>query len=806
QRHSPWGISDGDFSRGFRGLLEALWRQLPERLWIEADDRRRERLFAFPAQFATLAAPLEGLLETLLPSGEQGPRLAGVYFASAFQQDGTQNRLFPDPTEDKKPKLSLPRQQRRYFMAGLPAALASRQQPRRKGRLALRAAVAGLLVILALAGYGWERLYLQRVAQSLAVLQAAARDLPSTPADPLAVLSLLEAARRMPHQDPLARGLGGVTDNLYPRLLQKLLIPRLRGQLEEELQPRLLEQDPVRGLIALEAYRALGSQGRGEALLDWWRGHPRRDPALDNHLNSLLELLPLAPLSLDQAHLARARRYLEEMDTAQRLYAQLRQECLEEVLDHFEPAALDPTGVFTSPRARPGSRGERIPGCFTREGLLSHLPDRSTIQRVLREQGAGSTASADLDRLLDKVRLAYLEDYVAHWQGLLTNLELAQLTATDPADFNRSLGVLERLADPGVSPLLQLLAALDDHLHIEPSSVRQVDDDPSDLVEQRLNDVFSGLHWAARVDNMTSLLRLLAQLGGRLKALAVDDGPIDPVVREAALAAVRDLQRYANYQPRPLERWLGDLADDSRDLVIRDQAAQLNQLLNEFWFDDVLRPCRLGIQGRYPLAPPGAPEASLGDFGGFFGPDGAMAVFFRQYLAEFVDTTRQPWQWRSGSGYGRPALSSDSLALFQRAAAIREGFFSGPDNRPRMLFELEALPGGDRVVLMLDGQRVELQPDGSRPYALEWPAPAMAGVSLSAPGAEPFRQWHGPWGWLALLQEADLTLVAGPWPYQAGLRQVGREILFQLRPEAEHDPFALIAADTLMGFSCPGRL
>ncbi|SFB25050.1 Type VI secretion, VC_A0110, EvfL, ImpJ, VasE [Azotobacter beijerinckii] len=97
-----------------------------------------------------------------------------------------------------------------------------------------------------------------------------------------------------------------------------------------------------------------------------------------------------------------------------------------------------------------------------------------------------------------------------------------------------------------------------------------------------------------------------------------------------------------------------------------------------------------------------ARDASLEDFGLFFGTDGVLDTYFRQYLQPYVDTTATPWRWHPGEAE-RLGIGPGVLQTFQQL-----GYDHGP----------------------------------SRPVAMQWLGPNRSGpvrLSIAPPGRLPER-------------------------------------------------------------------
>src|SRR5690606_1494502 len=152
--------------------------------------------------------------------------------------------------------------------------------------------------------------------------------------------------------------------------------------------------------------------------------------------------------------------------------------------------------------------------------------------------------------------------------------------------------------------------------------------------------------------------------------------------------------------------------------------------LNAAWVAEVVNVYRQSLAGRYPLDSGSSRDATLEDFGNFFGVGGVMDNYFRKYLQPYVDTSASNWRWQPG-GAERLGIGSGVLQTFQRAAAIRDAFFRTGGTQPTVRFELKPVAMDAAIsqfILDLDGQQMTYDHGPSRPVAMQWPSPNSLGV------------------------------------------------------------------------------
>lgn len=94
------------------------------------------------------------------------------------------------------------------------------------------------------------------------------------------------------------------------------------------------------------------------------------------------------------------------------------------------------------------------------------------------------------------------------------------------------------------------------------------------------------------------------------------------------------LQQYARSLPAPLDRWVGQLSEQSSRLVIDLAMSSLNQE----WQDKVLAPFNSQLAGRYPFDPSSNKDVPLSEMERFFAPNGTLDSFYLVNLKPMVES------------------------------------------------------------------------------------------------------------------------------------------------------------------------
>ncbi|MNH01188.1 hypothetical protein D3C79_604000 [compost metagenome] len=466
--------------------------------------------------------------------------------------------------------------------------------------------------------------------------------------------------------------------------------------------------------------------------------------------------------------------------------------------------------------------------------LAASLAQSTTLAEERWVLGRAPGEAGDARRLADDVQQLYYQDYIRHWDALLDDLDFVPITSVGQA-----ADVLRVLSGP-TSPMKQLLQAVARETNLaQPTTLDKVQDKAEqagvDQLRQRLGGLLGDAPLpadspAARTqDPVTAHFAELAALVGNgegqpaaidglltdLNALYVQVSAMvgasgDALLGEAknqAQAAAQRVALGAARQPKVVQNLVSSVLGSTHGVVMGGVRNQLNAA----WASEVLNVYRQSLSGRYPMAAGSSRDATLEDFGQFFGVGGVMDSYFRKYLQPYVNTSSTPWSWQPGAAQ-KLGINSSVLYTFQRAATIRDAFFrSGNGLQPGVRFELKPVAMDASItqfLLDLDGQQVSYDHGPSRPVALQWPNPNSIGVvrlSIAPPAASGRSGLtvEGPWAWFRLLDQSDLVAGSSPERFNLRLRVDGASVSYELRASSAFNPFR---SRVVSGFSLPEHL
>ncbi|MDR5823379.1 type VI secretion system membrane subunit TssM [Caballeronia sp. LZ043] len=578
-----------------------------------------------------------------------------------------------------------------------------------------------------------------------------------------------------------------------------------------------------------------------------------------------------SPLIRNDALIERARSFLDQSNGTQRLYDRAKAAMQDDAPDDFTLLrAVGPQAgmSFTRASGEPLSRG--VPGLFTFDGYRA-LFDRRLAEflKIARDDDAWvmgraylsgwtggvreaqkktaefvSAASGGDDALTDAIRRLYLTEYRQHWSAFLADIR--PVTGSS-AGFN--LQIMRQFAAPD-SPLARLAFAA----ARETTLTRSLTDEKRSLLDQAdaaLNSKTKGFGMRAQerverelVDDRFAALREMvtgeAQVRPDAPARAAQGAPsasasaqarqtgLDGVatllndtytaltIAETALSnnglpppndASAKLKMAADTMPAPFRAVLQALALQGS----RDVNQGVGQLLSHQTQAVVGDACRLAVEGNYPFVRDSARDISIDDFTRMFAQGGLFDDFFIKNLAPFVDTSSQPWRYRTLPGSTAPVQGPD-LVPFQRAQAIRQVFFGEQGKQIAWKADVR-VPELDPTILSLaidiDGQGMLYQHGPVTPLRIAWPGP-RGGVHVELTASPRIRtdtstlSVDGPWALMRLLGRGQIVPTATPGRVRVVFDFDGRKAALDIASTGSlANP---LTSDLLTAFHCPAAV
>jgi type VI secretion system protein ImpL len=216
--------------------------------------------------------------------------------------------------------------------------------------------------------------------------------------------------------------------------------------------------------------------------------------------------------------------------------------------------------------------------------------------------------------------------------------------------------------------------------------------------------------------------------------------------------------------------------------------------------------CSQAIDGRYPFVRSSPRDVTRDDFAALFGPGGKLDAFFNQNLAQYVDTSTNPWSFKKVQE--QSLGGSGNLAQFQRAAVIRDVFFRGGGILRLDFKPVDMDPAITNFIFDVDGQLIKYSHGPQVPQSVTWPGPKgglQVRVQITPPGVSGTSgaALDGPWSLFRMLDKANIQPAGAPEKFRVTFAVDGRNAVFDVTSSSVQNPFRL---RELAEFRCPSGL
>ncbi|MQR02648.1 ImcF-related family protein, partial [Glaciimonas soli] len=467
--------------------------------------------------------------------------------------------------------------------------------------------------------------------------------------------------------------------------------------------------------------------------------------------------------------------------------------------------------VFTLASGNQLTKG--IPGIFTYAGYHTvfdprltefvrdaQLDDAWVMGKSIAPLSDKAKEFIDDDPITKDIRSQYLQEYTQRWTAFLDDIR----TVTGK-DLKADVKLLSMYAAPD-APLSRLAKAaarettLSRKLVIDGDNDRDLLDKASDTISKSSRAMFGvGQSQLEKelVDSHFAALRQVvtgetdagqSSTAAPIPGLAAINGLLNAyftslLVADSALSSnglppdntevSRNLIQAADAAPAPFKTILSALVNgstqkigDGASIILRKQAQEKLDRVNQLMAQQVSNPCQSGIAGHYPFAA-SVTEVAIDDFKRMFAAGGAADSFFQQQLAPFVETSSRPWRYinpatattptpaqaailgitasndSAPSTNNSPTLLSEYLKLltqqgpnpdfFAHAKAIREAYFQNPGSQTVAWKTNVSVTSLDPTIVELymnfDGQAQRYVHGPVEQLPVNWPG-AYGGTSL----------------------------------------------------------------------------
>ncbi|MCC2972457.1 type VI secretion system membrane subunit TssM [Massilia sp. IC2-476] len=429
-----------------------------------------------------------------------------------------------------------------------------------------------------------------------------------------------------------------------------------------------------------------------------------------------------------------------------------------------------------------------VSGAFTRQAwkdyVLGAIRDASSSETqsddwVLKTASKNDLTLEGSPEQIQKALIdLYKAEYAREWLKFVQGVSIADLKG-----FDGSVQAMNRLGDPQSSPIAKLLRTIHDEtvwdnpgaagaglsktertfaewfkeviLRRAPSDARTLANavDPATLLGAQgagpIGREFAGVARLVGIKEkdaslMTGYLDALSRLRTRLNALKNqgDPGPGAKQFMQQTLegngSELADALRYVD------EQMLTGMSDSQkaalRPLLVRPLTQTFAMIvlpseaeINKTWQVQVVEPFQRTLAGKYPFAAASV-EATPGEIGQIFGPDGEVA--------KFVNTAMGPLVVRRGDVLSARTWADIGITLAPQAVSGFPGWIAPLSSKgvasgsgPQTVFQIlpQAAPGTLEYTLDIDGQQLRYKNTAASWTNMVHPGPqGMAGVRISA--------------------------------------------------------------------------
>ena len=197
-----------------------------------------------------------------------------------------------------------------------------------------------------------------------------------------------------------------------------------------------------------------------------------------------------------------------------------------------------------------------------------------------------------------------------------------------------------------------------------------------------------------------------------------------PTLSDAGLKISAESQTWPDPLKNIIEPLLNGAYKKVNHLVISESNKKIEADLGEV--------CRNTLEGRYPFTK-SPEEVRVRDFEHFFAPGGLAEMFFKNNLADKVNTSVKPWRYNSDNGDN----NSTTLKTFEQAQDIRNTFFQNGESKQMSInFSISVpymAPTITQLSMNFDGATMDYSHGPVAPETFTWPGSRMgSNVNMTA--------------------------------------------------------------------------
>ena len=210
----------------------------------------------------------------------------------------------------------------------------------------------------------------------------------------------------------------------------------------------------------------------------------------------------------------------------------------------------------------------------------------------------------------------------------------------------------------------------------------------------------------------------------------------------------------AKHLPEPTSLWLKQIHEDVWLSILQSSKTYINQM----WTEHVYKSYVKEIANFYPIEN-SKDEINLTKFQEFFGPNGSMQNFYREYLQAFINTNQAQWGIKQIENKQLP-INQEMIEMLMQANVISNMFFPNNTSNMSIVFSLEKMnldPIINRLELNIGSQQlIDQQQDNVYITNLQWPSMNASLKIHTIDGEDLQLSETGYWALFKLLQQVNV--------------------------------------------------
>lgn len=628
-------------------------------------------------------------------------------------------------------------------------------------------------------------------------------------------------------------------NRVYAEKLKTLFLPRLITQLEQSIQRGHQGGDLYNTFRIYMMFKHL-DKFDGLLVKQWfenqwgneYQGEATRRQELISHLEALLAL-EFESQALNDGLVSLARETLLRVPVSQRIYGRVKADPeyrrKVDILNYFGESVRS---TFLVDEAV--ERHTNIPVMFTIDAYkeLDFGENTPVVADVVNERWLLSDDDTkrvdfvkdDFKEISQQAHDHYVSDYINTWSSLYESLDVASFV--NIADANNKLLTF---VDPVYSPVRAILEVGTANTQITPPIPPVVGDKVEQgrhgkmatfLVSKRettkIDKAFNDLHTLVNEDArgqapVNGVIARIKEMQAYITEITLSPDPnkkafeiVRARYKSGAGNPITTLRAFSKTQPKPVDKWLSSLSDETWKVVLGAAHAHVNSE----WGIQVVDVYRRGLAGRYPINGRSSDELAMFDFSEFFKPQGTLDVFYQKYVAPFIDTRGQ-WKNRIVDNYSMN-FSSASLNQVRRGMAIKSILFGRGAAAPEVSLELMPLSMSEndaRFILEVGEQRVSYKHGPKFWKSIKWSGAdenrRIRVVFEDLDGDAHEALYSGPWSWFRLMDKANIRKTSRSNVYALDFVAEGRTISYEAKVKSVNNP---LSKNFISAFKCPEKL